>query len=96
MPRAIWKGSISFGLVTIPVELHTAVRDHRPKFRMLHAKDKSPVKFQRELPVPTGAMSGTAALQEAQRRPRSISGVRLRSHPPFQRNFDEVPAIRVL
>src|SRR6266436_1021707 len=47
MPRAIWKGSISFGLVNIPIELHTAVRDHRPRFRMLHAKDKSPVKFQR-------------------------------------------------
>jgi DNA end-binding protein Ku len=47
MPRAIWKGSISFGLVTIPVELHTAVRDHRPKFRMLHAKDKSPVRYER-------------------------------------------------
>jgi DNA end-binding protein Ku len=47
MARAIWKGSISFGLVNIPIELHTAVRDHRPKFRMLHAKDKSPVKFQR-------------------------------------------------
>ena len=30
MARAIWKGSISFGLVSIPVELHTAVRDHRP------------------------------------------------------------------
>jgi DNA end-binding protein Ku len=47
MPRALWKGSISFGLVNIPVELHTAVRDHRPRFRMLHAKDQSPVKFQR-------------------------------------------------
>ncbi len=47
MARALWKGSISFGLVNIPIELHTAVRDHRPKFRMLHAKDKSPVKFQR-------------------------------------------------
>jgi DNA end-binding protein Ku len=47
MPRAIWKGSISFGLVNIPIELHTAVRDHRPRFRMLHAKDKSPVRFQR-------------------------------------------------
>src|SRR4029079_3071349 len=46
-PRALWKGSISFGLVNIPIELHTAVRNHRPKFRMLHAKDKSPVKFQR-------------------------------------------------
>src|SRR5438093_924359 len=47
MARALWKGSISFGLVNIPIELHTAVRDHRPKFRMLHAKDKSPVKFER-------------------------------------------------
>jgi DNA end-binding protein Ku len=45
--RAMWKGSISFGLVTIPVELHTAVRSHRPKFRLLHAKDKSPVHYQR-------------------------------------------------
>src|SRR5215210_320856 len=47
MSRALWKGAISFGLVSIPVELHTAVRDHRPKFRMLHAKDKSPVRFER-------------------------------------------------
>src|ERR1043166_5369421 len=47
MARALWKGSISFGLVNIPIELFTAVRDHRPKFRMLHAKDRSPVKFER-------------------------------------------------
>jgi DNA end-binding protein Ku len=47
MARALWKGSISFGLVNIPIELHTAVRDHRPKFRMLHAKDTSPVKYER-------------------------------------------------
>jgi DNA end-binding protein Ku len=47
MARALWKGSITFGLVNIPIELHTAVRDHRPRFRMLHAADKSPVKFER-------------------------------------------------
>src|SRR5260370_4052006 len=47
MARALWKGSISFGLVNIPIELHTAVHDHRPKFRMLHAEDKSPVRFER-------------------------------------------------
>src|SRR5258707_13018908 len=47
MTRALWKGSISFGLVNIPIELHTAVRNHRPRFRMLHARDKSPVKFER-------------------------------------------------
>jgi DNA end-binding protein Ku len=47
MPRAIWKGSLAFGLVNIPVELHTAVRDSRPRFRLLHADDRSPVKFER-------------------------------------------------
>ena len=47
MPRPLWKGSISFGLVSIPIELHTAVRNHRPKFRMLHKTDKSPVQFTR-------------------------------------------------
>jgi DNA end-binding protein Ku len=45
--RALWKGSLAFGLVNIPIELHTAVRNHRPKFRMLHAKDRSPVRFER-------------------------------------------------
>lgn len=47
MARAMWKGSIAFGLVNIPVELHNAVRDHRPRFRLLHAKDESPVHYER-------------------------------------------------
>jgi DNA end-binding protein Ku len=47
MPRPIWKGAISFGLVNIPVELHTAVRDNRPRFKLLHAKDESPVHYER-------------------------------------------------
>jgi len=47
MARSIWKGSIAFGLVNIPVEMHTAVRENRPKFRMLHAADKSPVSYER-------------------------------------------------
>jgi DNA end-binding protein Ku len=47
MARAIWSGSLSFGLVNIPVEVHTAVRDSRPHFRMLHAKDRSPINFER-------------------------------------------------
>jgi DNA end-binding protein Ku len=45
--RPIWRGSLSFGLVAIPVQLHTAVREIRPKFRLLHAKDKSPIKYER-------------------------------------------------
>src|SRR5918994_1315733 len=47
MARAMWKGSIAFGLVNIPVELFSAVRDHRPRFRLLHAKDESPVHYER-------------------------------------------------
>lgn len=47
MARSMWKGSIAFGLVNIPVELYSAVRDHRPKFRLLHAADESPVQYER-------------------------------------------------
>jgi DNA end-binding protein Ku len=47
MARAIWTGTLSFGLVSIPVEVHTAVRDVRPHFRLLHAKDRSRVNFER-------------------------------------------------
>jgi DNA end-binding protein Ku len=46
-PRPLWTGSIAFGLVTIPIQLHRAVRDTRPRFRLLHAKDRSPVRFER-------------------------------------------------
>jgi DNA end-binding protein Ku len=47
MAHAVWKGAISFGLVNIPVSMHTAVRDSRVHFRMLHAKDRSPIRFER-------------------------------------------------
>ena len=42
--RPIWSGSISFGLVTIPVRLFTAVREKRLSFRTLHDQDKVPLK----------------------------------------------------
>jgi len=44
---AIWKGSVSFGLVNIPVELRTAVRADHISFRLLHKGDLSPVKYER-------------------------------------------------
>jgi DNA end-binding protein Ku len=44
---AIWKGTISFGLVTIPVSLNTAVREEKIKFKMLRKKDLSPINFKR-------------------------------------------------
>jgi len=45
--RAVWKGSISFGLVTIPVALHTATRREELKFRMLRKGDLSPINYKR-------------------------------------------------
>ncbi len=47
MARSMWKGAIAFGLVNIPIELYSATRDHRPKFRLLHAKDEEPVRYER-------------------------------------------------
>jgi len=40
MPHAVWTGSISFGLVTIPVKLQTAVRANDLRFNMLHKQDE--------------------------------------------------------
>ena len=45
--RAIWKGTISFGLVNIPIALYPAVRTEELKFRLLRASDLSPVNYKR-------------------------------------------------
>ena len=45
--RAIWKGSISFGLVNIPIALYPATRREELKFRLLRSKDHSPVNYKR-------------------------------------------------
>src|SRR5919112_1634686 len=47
MPRSLWTGSLSFGLVNVPVALVSAVRDLDLHFRQLHEKDKVPVETQR-------------------------------------------------
>ena len=45
--RAIWKGSISFGLVNIPIALYPATHTEDLRFRLLRAKDLSPVNYKR-------------------------------------------------
>jgi DNA end-binding protein Ku len=47
MARAIWKGSISFGLVNIPIGLYPATRREELKFRLLRKSDLSPVNYKR-------------------------------------------------
>src|SRR2546430_11470002 len=47
-PRAMWKGALTFGLVTVPVALHAATeRKNELTFRLLHAKDESPIDYKR-------------------------------------------------
>jgi DNA end-binding protein Ku len=47
-PRAMWKGAVTFGLVTVPVALHAATeRKNELSFRLLHAKDESPIDYKR-------------------------------------------------
>jgi DNA end-binding protein Ku len=47
MPRSIWKGAVTFGLVYIPVELHSASRSHTLDLDMLDSRDFSPIGYQR-------------------------------------------------
>src|ERR1700675_4873526 len=47
MARAIWKGSINFGLVNIPIALYPATRREEFKFRLLRKSDLSPVSYKR-------------------------------------------------
>lgn len=45
--RTLWKGAISFGLVTIPVSLYPATHREELKFRMLRKSDLSPINYKR-------------------------------------------------
>jgi DNA end-binding protein Ku len=45
--RAIWKGTISFGLVNIPIALYPATRREELKFRLLRKSDLSPIDYKR-------------------------------------------------
>jgi DNA end-binding protein Ku len=57
MPRSIWSGSISFGLVNVPVRLYSAIQEHKLQFHFVHEKDSSPIGYQKickkeDKPVP--------------------------------------------
>lgn len=47
----MWKGSISFGLVNIPIKLHAATEDKDVKFRSLHKECHTPIKYEKICPV---------------------------------------------
>ncbi|PIS01063.1 MAG: Ku protein [Chlamydiae bacterium CG10_big_fil_rev_8_21_14_0_10_35_9] len=43
--HAIWTGSLSFGLVNIPIRLYSAVQERALSFHLFHKKDKSPIRY---------------------------------------------------
>lgn len=47
MPRSLWKGAVSFGLVTIPVKLYSATEEKDVTFRQVHPKDGGRIKYKR-------------------------------------------------
>ncbi|MFD2923686.1 Ku protein [Halobacillus naozhouensis] len=49
--HTMWKGSISFGLVNIPIKLHAATENKDIKLRQLHEKCKSPIEYKKRCPV---------------------------------------------
>ncbi|WP_217586358.1 Ku protein [Lentibacillus saliphilus] len=49
--HTMWKGTISFGLVNIPVKLHAATEDKDVKLRQLHKECQSPIKYEKVCPV---------------------------------------------
>jgi DNA end-binding protein Ku len=46
-PRALWTGSIMFGLVNVPVRLYTAVHEHKVQFHLVHEKDDGPIGYEK-------------------------------------------------
>ena len=45
--RSIWKGTIAFGLVNVPVKVYSATEDHDIKFHQVHAKDNGRIRYKR-------------------------------------------------
>jgi DNA end-binding protein Ku len=45
--RSIWKGSVAFGLVNVPVKVYSATEDHDIKFHQVHAKDNGRIRYKR-------------------------------------------------
>jgi DNA end-binding protein Ku len=49
--RSIWKGSVAFGLVNVPVKVYSATEDHDIKFHQVHAKDNGRIRYKRTCEV---------------------------------------------
>ena len=69
--RAIWKGYIHFGAIDVPVKLHTAVKEERIQFHLLHKRDHVKLKQQmlcayEKVPVPVEEQTRGFELEDGQ------------------------------
>jgi hypothetical protein len=61
MPRSLWRGAISFGLIYVPVELHTASKDGAFNLHLLDSRDFAPVGgLQAQIARPDGGHGSTS------------------------------------
>src|SRR5262245_38704181 len=56
-PRPLWTGSISLGLVNVPVRVFSAIHEHKLQFQLVHEPDDGPIGYEKickleETPVP--------------------------------------------
>ena len=56
-PRSLWSGSITFGLVNVPVRIYSAVHEHKLQFHLVHEPDDGPIGYEKickleDKPVP--------------------------------------------
>src|SRR4051794_36992810 len=90
--RAMWKGTVTFGSLTVPVKLYSAVQDKSIHFRLLDAKSKEPV-TQHMVDADSGDVVESAsvrkALQVSQKRMVVLDDTELdRSEPKDSREID--------
>ena len=81
MARAMWKGAIQFGLVTIPVKLYLATEsDYTIRFNMLHADDLSRIQMKTWCPVEDKPISRADTVKGYEYSPGESSSVMARRH----------------
>src|SRR3712207_8978781 len=71
--RSIWRGAVSFGLVSIGVKLYTATEDHDIRFNQVHAVDGGRIKYRRGGSV-QGEGGGQTRVGDGRGVPRGQSG----------------------
>ena len=73
MPRAIWSGDISFGLVSVPVRMYTATESKELKFHFLDKRDMAPIGYDKVNKETGKSVAGRTRSSGASRSTRAAS-----------------------